>query len=124
MTTQHQELLDELGRRLEARGFGFSKRAFFAPSGIFVTTPPRRSAPETETRDGEYTLADVWFFDRSVHLLPSGDAWEVRVTPHGGPHWVRRAATLDELESVAVEALGTSTVPPSPEWRVADDWLD
>ncbi|MFY1824837.1 hypothetical protein ACN47A_02865 [Myxococcus fulvus] len=120
MTTQHQELLDELGRRLEARGFRILRRAYFGPSAILVTTPPRRAAPETEAREGEYTLADVWYFDRSVYLHPFGNGWEARVTRHGGPHWVRRTATLNELESVAVEALGTSTVPPSPEWREAD----
>ncbi|WP_256561922.1 hypothetical protein [Pyxidicoccus xibeiensis] len=40
------------------------------------------------------------------------------MTRHGGPHWTRRADTLDRLEAIALEALNTSELPPGPDWKV------
>ncbi|MCP3062992.1 hypothetical protein LXT21_29830 [Myxococcus sp. K38C18041901] len=120
MTTQYQELLDELGRRLEARGFRILRRTYFVPSGILVTTQPKRAAFETASSDSESNPADFWYFDRAVYLHHHKGQWEARTGKHGGPDWVRRTETLDALESCALEALGASKVPPGPEWHVAD----
>lgn len=124
MTTRHQVLLDELGRRLETRGFRFRRRTYFASSGILVMTQPRAAVPSAEPSEGDYTLTDVWYFERAVMLYPFEGGWEARVTRHGGPHWVRRVGTLDAMESCALEALGTSAVPPGPAWHTADEQLD
>lgn len=75
--------------------------------------PVSRPIPSTTC---EYLPEHIQVIEAPVFLYHSGESWEARVTPHGGPHWVRRAATLDELEELALEALGTRDVPPGPEW--------
>jgi hypothetical protein len=44
---------------------------------------------------------------------------EARITPHGGPHWTKYAASIAELEAVALEALATDQTPPSDGWMRA-----
>ena len=118
---EHQRGLVSLGRRLEVKGLWFGPRFYFASSGILVAIPPtpREPAPPQSPRDGgplEYGSEHIQVLGRAVFLYHSGESWEARVTRHGGEHWARRADTLDELEEVALEALGTDAVPPSPRW--------
>ncbi|QSQ24866.1 hypothetical protein JY651_07970 [Pyxidicoccus parkwayensis] len=113
---EHQRSLVALGRRLEAKGFWFRPRAYFAPNGILVGFPPTPSAPAVPQAAREYLAEHIQVIRRAVLLYHSGESWEARVTRHGGPHWGRQADTLDELEEVALEALGTDAVPPSPRW--------
>lgn len=57
--------------------------------------------------------------ERTVFLYWA-DAWEARVTQHGGRHWIKRSATIEELESVALEALATDERPPTTDWIEPD----
>ncbi|NTX05452.1 hypothetical protein HUA74_28160 [Myxococcus sp. CA051A] len=120
MSDEQQRSLDELGRRMEERGFVYRDVRFFATSGIVVGTRPIPKFIPIETPHGTMEL-DVSSSERRVALYASPRGWAARVTPHGGPHWIRGADTLDELEAIALEALGTSIVPPGPDWRIADD---
>jgi hypothetical protein len=123
-TSDHpQRSLEALGRRLEEKGLCFMPRAFFAPCGIVVHTPPVRHALATppvprDPATPEYLPEDILVIESAVFLYHSGESWEARVTVHGGPHWARRAETLDELEEVALEALRTHARPPSPSWFI------
>lgn len=71
----------------------------------------------------EYSPADITRTPRWVALYHSGAAWEARVTPHGGPHWIRRAGSLDVLEGFVDEALRAAEgACPSEHWCVAGEW--
>ncbi|AGC43520.1 hypothetical protein MYSTI_02193 [Myxococcus stipitatus DSM 14675] len=125
-----QQALEELGRRLEARGFVFAPRAFFASNGIIVSRPlaPRRGGDSgaRESVSGalplEYTPADIKVVLPWVALYFVAAGWEARVTAHGGPHWIRRAERLDALEGFVEEALrvpeGTC---PGEHWCVVEE---
>ncbi|TQF13193.1 hypothetical protein FJV41_25305 [Myxococcus llanfairpwllgwyngyllgogerychwyrndrobwllllantysiliogogogochensis] len=118
MSDEQQRSLDELGRRMKERGFFCRTAPFFAAAGIVVGTPPRRVVLDAspDTMD-----LDISVIDRRVALYPVSTGWEARIGQHGGRDWIRGADTLDELEAIALEALGTSVVPPGPDWRIADD---
>jgi hypothetical protein len=114
---ERQRRLEELGRRLEAKGFWFKPRFYFASYGILAGIPPV-SAPPAPRGSGaaEYASEHIQVIGRAVFLYHSGESWEARIARHGGEHWARRTDTLDALEEVALEALGTDAVPPSPRW--------
>jgi hypothetical protein len=118
MSEHHQRDLEALGRRLEAKGLWFKPRAYFASNGILVATPPV-SHPLPPSLSTEYGPEHIQVLHSTVFLYHSKEGWEARVTRHGGDDWVRRVATLDELEAAALEALGareTHLRPPGPEW--------
>lgn len=121
----YQHALEELGRRLEARGLVFASRDFFASNGIIVMRPIESPAPEhgevsPASPPREYSLADIRQYSHRVALYHSGTSWEARVTAHGGPHWIRRAESLDELEGFVDEALqATEGTCPNDQWGVA-----
>ncbi|MFY2556237.1 hypothetical protein ACN469_01185 [Corallococcus terminator] len=121
MSDEHQRSLDELGQRMKGRGFVCRYAPYFAASGIIVSTPSRRVAFDTsrDTADLEFSV-----IDRRVALYPVATGWEARVGRHdspGGPDWICGADTLDGLEALALQALGTSEIPPGPDWRVLGD---
>lgn len=94
--------LEIVRRRLQARGLFIASRFLFGSPGIVVAL----SRPED-------ALSPV---DRPVHLYRSRDGWTARLTPHGGPHWIRVVDTAAELESIAVEAVRSPVVPPNERW--------
>jgi hypothetical protein len=102
VTTDRRQQLEQLGHRLQERGYRLRSLSFFADNGIFVYTPPTGTG-------------DIRVIERTVFLYWA-DAWEPRVTMHGGRHWSKRAATIEELESVALEALTTNERPPASDW--------
>lgn len=57
--------------------------------------------------------------ERTVFLYWA-DVWEARVTLHGGRHWIKRSATIEELESDALEALATDERPSATDWIEPD----
>jgi hypothetical protein len=110
MSDMRWKALEELGRRLEMQGYGVNFNCpYFAETGLGVF--PRPGEPEA-------------VIGTSVLLYCTTQGWEARVTPHGGPHWVRHASSIPELEAAALEGLRASEtyfrrdVSPGPEWRI------
>lgn len=101
--------LDDLARRLESRGLVVRNRCYFADKGIFVLSQPL--PVEATGIEG--------ISERTVFLYWSDAGWEARITCHGGPHWVRRVASLVELEAVAIDVFATDRTPPTDGWTRA-----
>jgi hypothetical protein len=104
--------LDELALRFESRGFLAGQRNFFADNGIVIVSGPSDDEPPPGP-DGIVVIG------RCVFLYWGDAGWEARITPHGGPHWIKHAASIAALESVALEALATDQTPPSDGWMRA-----
>ncbi|MBJ6759155.1 hypothetical protein JGU66_00180 [Myxococcaceae bacterium JPH2] len=132
-SADHQHGLEALGLRMAARGLTFMPRALFAENGIIVALPgkaphpaapaPRGAAPVPPPLD--YSSADIQVLTHRIALYHSGTSWEARSTVHGGPHWIRRAGSIEELEVIADEALRTPEGHcPNEHWRVAEEWAD
>ena len=105
MTSSHCSLveLDSLADELEREGFLLRRGTpFFAPNGFAARTS--------------------WENVRSVFVYFLDDHWMARITAHGGPHWIRPCSDVSELRIAAVEALASTSTPPSAAWRVADAW--
>ena len=108
-TPEDEQALRELGDRLESLGLLVGSKPYFGIPGIAAWRPQPPLAP-----------GEIRPVDRFVFLYASADGWAARVTPHGGPHWVRSAQSAAALEEFAVEALGTTAMPPSEAWQIAD----
>jgi hypothetical protein len=99
-----QQHLEALGASLERRGFRWrGSRGFFAKNGIWAYTPPTPQSVASGTP----------VMERTVFLYRVGDQWTARVTQHGGPHWIKRAKDLRELEAIAIDVLAEGRQPPS-----------
>jgi hypothetical protein len=85
---------DELRTLFVGLGFGAVDNAYFGQPGllVFEKLPP--------TPDGV-----IQVLERSAFVYPSDGEWVVRVTPHGGPHWVRRANNAEDVRLYALEVL-------------------
>ena len=112
MTGSVHEQLDDLALRFESRGFLAKQRSYFADNGIVIFSGPSDDAPAPGP-DGIVVIG------RGVFLYRGDAGWEARITPHGGPHWIKHAASIAELETVALEALATDQTPPSDGWMRA-----
>ncbi|NVB82021.1 MAG: hypothetical protein HOV81_26810 [Kofleriaceae bacterium] len=110
-----QQEIETLVGRFAQRGYGWARRCFFGQAGIIVGTP---AVPIL--RDG---IALPW--DHAVQLYWKGSHWEARLTPHGGPHWIKTASTLDELAALGEEAIASCRwrrsrmTPPGIGWKAA-----
>ena len=100
-----QQDLEALARRLGEHGYRSRRAQYFAASGVLVYSPPVHEA-------------EIDVIERSVFIYARGSAWEARVTPHDGPHWIRSADSLEELKEVALEALRSPMRPPTSAWKV------
>ena len=109
MTRSVHDQLDDLALRFESRGFLARQRSYFTDNGIVIFVGPSDNEPSPGA-DGIFV---IW---RGVFLYWGASGWEARITPHGGPHWIRYAASITELEAVALEALATDQTPPSDGW--------
>ena len=109
ITPEDERGLQELRRRLEGRGLALSTRCYFGVPGIVAYEPLPPTPP------GEIRVAGPMVF-----LYASEEGWAARVTPHGGPHWIRTATSAAALEDFVFEALGTTARPPTAAWRLAD----
>jgi hypothetical protein len=99
--------VDGLRARFVALGFGVADNAYFELGGLLVFEKPPAPA-----------AGMVGVVERSVFISRKSDSWEVRVTPHGGPHWVRRAATAGDVEVIALEVLRAT----EPRWAPSALW--
>ena len=109
MTASDQEKrreLEAVGLRLQDLGYRFDWRPFFGTPGIWAFLPP------------EPDPSGITVVNRPVFLYGTARGWEARLTPHGGPHWIRPAATVAALEEIALEALRSTATPPSYAWHV------
>lgn len=97
-------VLDELQRRLKTGGLVARRVSFFADDGLMVA------------RRGESTR-QVDVLEKAIFLYFES-RWTLRVTQHGGPHWVRRldAALVDQLEEAVLSGLAAFKLPPPPGW--------
>ena len=111
MTRSVHDQLDDLALRFESRGFLARQATYFADNGILIF-----SKPSDEPAPGADGIAVI---GRGVCLYWGDAGWEARVTTHGGPHWIKHAASIAELEAVALEALATDQTPPSDGWMRA-----
>lgn len=109
-----QQELETLVGRFEQRGFAWARRCFFGQAGIIVGTPSAQIPS-----DG---IRLAW--KHAVQLYWNGSHWEARLTPHGGPHWIKTAPTLDQLEEVALEALGANPRRPGAGWQKGAGWAN
>jgi hypothetical protein len=94
-------------RRFEELGLYVSRVAHFSPSGWVVGVPARVDEA-------------ISVLDYAVYVVPSVDGWTLRLTLHGGPHWLHNA-TDATLESRVLEAMRADRRSPGPEWRLAAD---
>lgn len=92
-------------RRLEGLGLYVSRVTFFSPSGWVVGTPARVDDA-------------LWMLDDCVYVHPSVEGWTLRLTVHGGPHWLSQATDAN-LESRVLDAMRADRRNPGPEWRLA-----
>ena len=111
MTRGVHDQLGDLTLRFESRGFFASPRSFFADNGIMIFL-----RPDDEPAPGSHGIGVI---ERRVFLYWGETGWEARITPHGGPHWIKRAASIAELEAAALEALASDQTPPSDGWMRA-----
>lgn len=107
MTNLAAQLAD-LAQRFSAEGFVVRDAPFFSEAGISVGVRP----VATTTRVGVIHVIEAMVF---VYSTPAG--WQVRVTPHGGPHSVRDAASAREVEELVRDYLSTPARAPGPGWR-------
>ncbi len=91
--------LDRLEERFVCSGHGVREIDFFGAPGLAVIAT------------GEW---------RWVCVTPRDEQWELRITPHGGPHWVLMVE-LSQVEAHVLRTLNAYAVPPSPEWVVDDE---
>jgi hypothetical protein len=111
ITAADEQALKDLRQRLESDGLGVSDRCFFGIPGCAAYKPLPPAPPD-----------EIRVLGRIVYLYASREGWAARVTPHGGPHWIRTAQSAAALEEFAREALATKATPPNASWRVSDDW--
>lgn len=93
--------------RLRDAGLHVKDAAYFAPEGILAWA--------TTTDSG-------WGFtviDEAIAIYVSDGGLELRVTQHGGPHWIRGAADPDEACAIARAFLARPRRPPGDGWREA-----
>lgn len=95
--------LDSITTRLTERGYVVTRRNFSSPDGLLVHTPAQASSAP----------ASIAVIDDAVFLYSIASGWQARITPHGGPHWIQNAATLDALFDVALAALQSNGSVPS-----------
>lgn len=50
-------------------------------------------------------------------MYPARGGWELRVTRHGGPHWIRDAHSDDEAEAHLRTFMADPTLAPGAGWR-------
>jgi hypothetical protein len=112
VTQSVHDQLDDLALRFESRGFLARHRSYFADNGIVIFSGPSDDEPALGA-DGIVVIG------RGVFLYWGDARWEARITPHGRPHWIKHAASITELEAVALEALATDQTPPSDGWMRA-----
>jgi len=93
--------------RFEELGPYVSRVTFFSPSGWVVGTPARV--------DDALSMLDP-----CVYVHPSVEGWTLRLTVHGGLHWLSQATDAN-LESRVLEAMRADRRNPGPEWRLAAD---
>jgi len=103
--------LDDVRTRFEQLGYLVSNRCFFAPTGLYVRSQP------VDTKIGPVS-------EHAVFIYPHEHSWELRVTPHGGPHWTHPAGSLEEMEVIACEVLNATSIwKPSGRWqREPGEW--
>ncbi|MCC6874214.1 MAG: hypothetical protein IT378_07880 [Sandaracinaceae bacterium] len=106
--TDVAERLANLARRLSAEGFAARDAPFFSDVGIVVAVRP----DATMAMAGGIPVIEAMVF---VYAIP--EAWQLRVTQHGGPHWLRNAASERELENVVRDYQSAPARPPGPGWR-------
>lgn len=87
-------------------GFAAVDNAYFGQPGLLVF---EKKVPQP----GVIQVLERWVF-----VYPSDGEWVVRVTPHGGPHWVRRASNAEEVRLYALEVLRAG----EPRWQPTAGW--
>lgn len=101
--------LAQLAERLRAAGFEARDARFFASEGIVVFRP--LAEPLERADDGIVVLEAL------VFVYPARGGWELRVTRHGGPHWIRDAHSDDEAEAHLRTFMADPTLAPGAGWR-------
>ena len=93
--TNHPSLRD-LAQRFALLGYAVGERNYPEPHSLFVAV---KQPPAADDPHGVVVLENMTF------LYAKEDHWEAWFADHGGPHWRRAAATLDELEEIVFERL-------------------
>jgi hypothetical protein len=96
--------LDALRAYFRSRGLGVVDRPYFAPTTLVVYVVP-------QDQPGE-----IWTADQMVFVYPRLGGWEARVTRHGGPHWIRQASTIEEIQEIALAVLAQDPFRPDSAW--------
>lgn len=107
MPPHHERDFTAWARRFEDLGLTVRQAAYFAPTGWLVHTPP--------VDHGELRL-----IEHTVFVYPDDEGWTMRLTVHGGPHWLSHATDAD-LEQRVLDALRADLENPGPEWRTDED---
>lgn len=99
--------IEGLRARFVELGFGVKDNGYFEPGGLLVFEGPLPPA-----------AGEIGVVERLVFIYRKSGSWEVRGTPHGGPHWVRRAEMADDVETFALEVLRSI----EQRWAPSDHW--
>ena len=99
------QLLDELARRFEDAGLAVRQRSFFGPG--FMVFDARMF---DEAKRGEVRA------ELPVNVYSVGHAVELRVTLHGGPHWVLQVADAEVAVAEVTSFFADPKWPPGPSW--------
>ena len=96
-----------VARCLREAGFSIRDAPHFAAVGIAAHTAPIDAEPDLRVIDG------------IVFIYPRGDSIELRVTQHGGPHWLNTAANEGQAIAIAKAFLAHPAMPPGQGWTKA-----
>lgn len=106
--TDVTERLAHLARRFSAEGFAVRDAPFFSDAGIGVAVRPHATRA---------TAGGIQVIEAMVFIYATAEGWQLRVTQHGGPHWIQDVASERELEDVVRDYLRAPARPPGPGWR-------
>ncbi|MCA9678820.1 MAG: hypothetical protein KC464_27575 [Myxococcales bacterium] len=99
------QLLDELARRFEDAGLAVRHRSFFGPGFMVFDARVFDEASRHAVRAG-----------LPVNVYSVGHAVELRVTLHGGPHWVLQVADAEVAVAEVTSFFADPKWPPGPSW--------
>ncbi|MEM6959983.1 MAG: hypothetical protein AAF645_30155, partial [Myxococcota bacterium] len=108
--TNQRDELERLKAALISHGKAVADRALFHEVGIATFAPIAH-------REGEISVMEKPVFIYASE--PSG--WTLRVTPHGGPHWLKHADTVDAAVEATLAYQSHSRVLPGEGWVAEPD---
>lgn len=106
--TDLAEELAHLAERFGAEGFVVRDATFFSEAGIAVAVRPDAAAATAES---------IQVMEAVILVCFTPEGWQLRATQHGGPHWVRAAASASDVVDLVRDYLSAPARPPGSGWR-------